>query len=355
MMNLFFCFYIATVLIVGMASADDAVRSFGNLFRDWMAEHDVEYDTVATEGDAFDRWIDNHLYIEQVNARNLTYRLAHNRFSDMNVDEFAEWVHTNAGYRGHVLKDVDPYYLRRRNHVLTNDNLPESIDWTEMGAVSPVKDQGQCGSCWSFSATGALEGAYAIKSGKIISLSEQQLVDCDNLAHGGKDHGCNGGLMDNAFAWITKNYGLCTDEDYPYVSGTTQTANACKTTCFPVSGTRPAKFVDVTPNDDNALMTAVSLQPVSVAIEADQRDFQLYSSGVFTGVCGTNLDHGVLVVGYGTSNDGTDFYKVKNSWSVSWGSQGYIYLGRGPKYNGGAGQCGILMEASFPVLSSGAI
>ena len=196
----------------------------------------------------------------------------------------------------------------------------------------------------------ALEGAYAIKNGHLVSFSEQQLVDCDNLSNGGRDHGCNGGLMDNAFAWIGKNNGLCTETDYPYVSGTTMTAGTCKKTCANVAGSDIRSFVDVKPNSDSAMMDALSKQPVSVAIEADQRDFQLYSSGVFSGSCGTNLDHGVLVVGYGNMN-GADYYKVKNSWSSTWGDEGYIYLARGTQYNGGAGQCGVLMQASYPVLA----
>jgi len=230
--------------------------------------------------------------------------------------------------------------------------LPAAIDWTTKGAVTPVKDQGQCGSCWSFSTTGALEGAFAIKYGTLVSFSEQQLVDCDTLGNGGRDHGCNGGLMDNAFNWISKNNGLCTETDYPYVSGVTKTAGTCQKSCKNVVGSDVLSSpVDVEPASDVAMMGALALGPVSVAIEADERDFQLYKSGVFSGKCGTNLDHGVLAVGYGTdSNGGGDYYKVKNSWSTTWGEKGYIRLGRGAGFNGGKGQCGILLEASYPVV-----
>jgi len=230
---------------------------------------------------------------------------------------------------------------------LNGTSIPVSVDWRNKNAVTPVKDQGQCGSCWSFSTTGALEGIYSIQTGKLVSFSEQQLVDCDNLKHGGKDHGCNGGLMDNAFSWIQKNGGLCSEETYPYISQSGDT-QACETTCSVVPKSQIQSWVDVQPTDQ-ALMTAIAQQPVSIAIEADQRDFQLYESGVFTGKCGTTLDHGVLVVGYGTENN-NDFYLVKNSWGTTWGDQGYIKLGRGPQYNDGQGQCGILLEASYPVL-----
>lgn len=183
----------------------------------------------------------------------------------------------------------------------------------------------------------------------MLSFSEQQLVDCDNLQNGGRDHGCNGGLMDNAFSWIKKNGGLCLEQNYPYVSGTTTVSETCKTTCSVNTNSKIISFIDVLPNSDSAMMTALTKQPVSIAIEADQPAFQLYKSGVFTGTCGTKLDHGVLVVGYGT--EGTnDYYTVKNSWGETWGTGGYIKLGRGANYNRGAGQCGMLMQGSYPEL-----
>jgi C1A family cysteine protease len=337
-MNLFFLFSMAcsAVFVSG--------TSLGNMFRQWMNQHGVQYETMEQERRAFDTWVDNHNYIERVNVQNLTYQLGHNQFSALSHVDYLTMIR---GYRG--------LYVRPTNIVSiinepVNEKIPTSVDWVSIGAVTPVKDQGQCGSCWSFSTTGALEGAYYIKYNSLVSFSEQQLVDCDNLSNGGRDHGCNGGLMDNAFSWIAKNNGLCREETYPYVSGTTKTAGTCNSNnCINVANSDITKYIDVQSNSDSALMNAITAQPVSIAIEADPRDFQLYKSGVFTGTCGTNLDHGVLVVGYGTL-DGTDYYKVKNSWSTSWGDQGYIYLGRGAKYNGGAGQCGILMEASYPVL-----
>ena len=223
------------------------------------------------------------------------------------------------------------------------------MNWVDQGAVTPVKNQGQCGSCWSFSTTGALEGAYYITNGNLESFSEQQLVDCDNRKNGGKDMGCNGGLMDSAFTWIEKNDGLCTESSYPYTSGTTKTAGSCTTSCSVVDGSDVMSFVDVDASSDDAMMAALAQQPVSIAIEADQKDFQLYASGVFTGSCGTNLDHGVLAVGYG-SLDGQDYYLVKNSWGETWGSSGYIMLGRGDEFNSGNGQCGMLMQASYPLV-----
>merc|ERR1711907_472824 len=159
---------------------------------------------------------------------------------------------------------------------------PKSVDWSKKGAVTAVKNQGQCGSCWAFSTTGSLEAAHFLKTGKLEMLSEQQLVDCDRK----KDQGCNGGLMDNAFDFIHENKGLASEKAYPYkgVDGT------CKRSAKSVPGTTVKKHTDVASNE-KALMSAISKQPVSVAIEADQQGFQFYSSGVFSGECGTNLDH----------------------------------------------------------------
>ena len=317
------------------------MQHYESLFEDWIKEFRVVFHNAEHRVHMFESWVENHLFIEKTNAMNLSYQLGHNQFSGMNQTEYVRWLRggvVNFFAANPVVSDVAEY-----------QSLPASIDWTTKGAVTPVKDQGQCGSCWSFSTTGALEGAYAIKTSTLVSFSEQQLVDCDTLGNGGRDHGCNGGLMDNAFSWIGKNNGLCTESDYPYVSGVTKTAGTCVKSCKNVQGSDVVKFVDVESASDLAFSTALSLNPVSVAIEADQREFQLYKSGVFTGTCGTNLDHGVLAVGYGTDS-GVEYYKVKNSWSTTWGDKGYIRLAKGSSYNGGKGQCGILLEASYPVV-----
>lgn len=314
-------------------------------FHNWAYEFRIEFETESHFYETFAKWADNDEFISIVNKENRGYTLAHNQFSGMDQEDWSRFLENQVDY-------YDNFELsEQQENVLNTTALPASIDWTTLGAVTPVKDQGQCGSCWTFSTTGALEGAFFIKYNKLVSFSEEQLVDCDNLKNGGKDHGCNGGLMDNAFSWINKNGGLCTEDSYPYVSGNGPTGQACQKTCTLVSGSKIQKYIDVQNNNDNAMMSALVVGPVSVAIEADQREFQLYKSGVFTAPCGTSLDHGVLVVGYGTDqSSGLDFYKVKNSWGTSWGENGYIRLGRGPQYNNGEGECGVLMEASYPVL-----
>lgn len=330
------------LLFTGIVASVNAI-SLMELFNDWATEYRMAFSSDSHRANVFAKWVDNHKYIHLTNSQNLTYTLGHNQFSGMSQSDYSTYNRLNT-----YVAPTPRLYLRSLD--ISDMGVPASIDWTTLGAVTPVKDQGQCGSCWSFSTTGALEGAFAVANGQLVSFSEQQLVDCDSLSNGGRDHGCNGGLMDNAFAWIGKNNGLCTEQAYPYVSGTTKTAGTCtQKSCTNVAGSDIHSFVDVVPKSDANMMEALAKQTVSVAIEADQRDFQLYSSGVFTGSCGTNLDHGVLVVGYGTMN-GADYYKVKNSWSSTWGDEGYIYLGRGPQFNVGAGQCGVLMQASYPVL-----
>jgi len=211
---------------------------------------------------------------------------------------------------------------------------PASIDWSTKGAVTPIKNQGQCGSCWAFSSTGGTEGQWEIATGSLKSLSEQQLVDCSK-----QNSGCNGGLMDYAFSFY-ESTSIASEDSYPY----TARDGSCKssyTTAIPRGGVSGYKNV----NGESSLLNAVgTVGPISVAIEADQQSFQLYNSGVLTGSCGTNLDHGVLAVGYGSSG-GTDYWKVKNSWGASWGMNGYVLIQRG------VDKCGIAQQPSYPTVS----
>jgi C1A family cysteine protease len=341
-------------LIVSIALLSASVSAtLMDRFYNWAETHKI----AVPEGEheflhLLTNWKNNDRIIDETNAKNLTYTLGHNAFSGMSLEEFAEHMHFGLN-RELIASSASP--ALRGSVASVFASAPASVDWRTQGAVTPVKDQGQCGSCWSFSTTGALEGIYAIKRANLVSFSEQQLVDCDYIRAGGTSLGCNGGDMGSAMEWIGKNNGLCTESDYPYFSGTTKTNGACQKSCSIVSGSDISSTVSVSSNSDNAMMTALAQQPVSVAIEADQSSFQLYKSGVFTGSCGTNLDHGVLLAGYGTMN-GLDYYIMKNSWSTSWGSQGYLYMGKGndpatgKPYNGGKGQCGVLMQGVYPVL-----
>jgi len=216
-----------------------------------------------------------------------------------------------------------------------------SVDWTTKGVVTGVKDQEQCGACWAFSATGAVEGLVAINHPGILTpLSEQQLIDCSGSFG---NAGCNGGRMTNAFAYIHQN-GLCSEQDYPYRA---QNGFFCQLPSGTCSAVQPYTMIGSYQNlqrNEEALGHAVDSQPVSVAIEADQSGFQLYYSGVYNDPsCGKVLDHGVLAVGYGTDGaSGLPYWKVKNSWGTNWGEKGYIRMVRN------INECGIADETSIP-------
>jgi len=270
----------------------------------------------------------NYDFVEAHNAANHSWEVELNKFADLTTAEFKI---TYNGYKPE---------LRRGSFTPSLADLhigaypTGSLDWVSKGAVTGVKDQGQCGSCWAFSATGSTEGAVFLKHGHLTSLSEQQLVDC-STAQG--NQGCSGGLMDSAFKYVQIN-GLCTESAYPY----TAKNGVCKSTsCTSSVDSKITGYKDVS-RTENALGASVDITPVSVAIEADQSGFQLYKSGVFCGTCGTTLDHGVLAVGYG--DEGTSpYWKVKNSWGTSWGEAGYIRMCRN------SNKCGISNEASYPV------
>jgi C1A family cysteine protease len=306
-------------------------------FFEHIQEHGIHLKSGAEYVERLQIFADNVDLIQTHNANpKHTYKLGLNQFAHLTYSEFLDAV--KLGTRTPNLRRA----TNGRLHESPKDvaALPASVDWVSAGAVTPVKNQGQCGSCWSFSTTGALEGAYYKKTGSLVSFSEQQLVSCDV---GGANNGCNGGWMDDAFTYVQKNGGITTEDQYPYVSGTTQKSGSCVTTGWTnVDGSAPAGYTDVKPNSVADLMSAVAQQPVSIAIQANQAAFQLYKSGVLTGKCGQNLDHGVLVVGYGTES-GVDYWKVKNSWGPTWGEEGYILIERSD-----ADLCGVLDAPSYP-------
>ena len=297
------------------------------LFNHWKNYYRKQYRSVEEEVEKYHNFWNNTQYLLLHNSNHIT--LSHNKYSDQSRTEYR----SKLGYR------ASKSLIRSTHILLSNISLPTEVDWRSEGAVTPVKNQGQCGSCWSFSTTGAMEGAYYIKTGDLVSFSEEELVACDHV-----DQGCNGGEMDDAFEWIHNNSGLCSDNSYPYSSGS-GTVNSCRT-CKPVKNSAVTGFVDVHPSEQ-ALQIAVAQQPVAIGIEADHMSFQFYSGGVYSGNCGNNLDHGVLLVGYGSEN-GEDYWIVKNSWGDSWGNNGYIYIARGNGKEGG--ECGIHLSASYPVL-----
>ncbi|VDL17400.1 unnamed protein product [Hymenolepis diminuta] len=270
-----------------------------------------------------------------------SFSMAINRFTAMSEEDY----HKMLGYRPD-LNDANrsiPHHSYRK--LARYSPLPDFVDWRLRGRVTPVKDQGHCGSCWAFSAVGAIEGQYQRSSGKLVSLSEQQLVDC-SFDFG--NEGCNGGLMDNAFKYVKQVGGVDTEEEYPYVSGRTQQAND---NCSFIPTDAVAKvtgLVDIEPGSEDDLMEALAYNgPISVAINAGSSSFMMYHGGIYddpecVGGPG-DLNHGVLLVGYGQDN-GIPYWLIKNSWGSGWGENGYVRIKRGGNL------CGVATAASYPLI-----
>ena len=339
-------------------------------YSEWREEHghssNPDFDVGSPRSD---QWLRNDAVIEAHNSdETRTFDLGHNAFSHLSLAEFSERFHLGpyfdedggAGAGGAPRKlsissfvntavgAISSAFDSTMDYVCGDKcSFGNKLDWRKKGAVTSVKDQGKCGSCWAFSAVGAIEGAYAIAEKSLVDFSVQMLVDCDD-----SDMGCGGGLMDYAFEWEEREGGLCTAADYPY---TGRVGTCMDDECDEVEGSELFGFVDVKVGSTSSLREAITKQPVSVAINANSVLFQLYKSGVFSGPCGSNLDHGVLAVGYGFSRKFFPEFKklkyaiIKNSWGDNWGEQGFIRMALNDEDEDGAkGTCGILLAASYP-------
>jgi KDEL-tailed cysteine endopeptidase len=316
-------------------------------WNDWKVAFNKEYVDLQEESYRFLQFLKNWEFINEHNQAGYNYTLGMNQFSDLNVEEFQYHVH---GHQNGCLQRRDPkptFKYDPKPASLQFGANPDAVDWTNVNGqsyVTAVKDQGQCGSCWAFSSTGSLESRYAIANKQtgnaITTLSEQELVDCSK-AQG--NQGCNGGLMDDAFKYVQKANGLCSESEYKY----TARDGTCKASSCGTHYDAIKSFTDVKSNSESSLETAVVAGPVSVAVDAMGTTWQFYKSGIVDGHCGVMLDHGVLAVGYGISGS-EKYWKVKNSWGPSWGMKGYILLCKDCGKNGDAGECGINREPSYP-------
>ncbi|KAM7483400.1 hypothetical protein LguiB_007983 [Lonicera macranthoides] len=338
--------FLSLALVFGLTEGFDfsekelaSKESLWGMYERWRSHH-----TVSTNLDEKQRRFNvfkaNVRHVHNVNKMDKPYKLKLNKFADLTNQEFT------SVYAG---SKVNHYRMLRGNShgngTFMYENVvavPPSIDWRKKGAVNAVKDQGQCGSCWAFSTIVGVEGINQIRTNKLVSLSEQELVDCDTS----ENEGCNGGLMPLAYEFIQKKGGITTECNYPY--------NAQDGSCDASKSNSPSVSIDghenVPENDEDALLKAAANQPISVAMDAGGSDFQFYSEGVYNGDCGTELNHGVAIVGYGATRDGTKYWIVRNSWGAGWGESGYLRMERG--ISAREGQCGIAMEASYPIKNS---
>ncbi|WCJ44754.1 Cysteine protease XCP2 [Euphorbia peplus] len=320
--------------IVGYTSQDLSSNDrLIDLFESWISRFGKAYESIEEKLQRFEVFKDNLFHIDETNKKVHNYWLGLNGFADLSHDEFKKMY---LGLKPDLSrrKDCNSQEFSYKNV----DQIPKSVDWRKKGAVTSVKNQGSCGSCWAFSTVAAVEGINQIVTGNLTSLSEQELIDCDTT----NNNGCNGGLMDYAFSYIVASGGLHKEQDYPYI----MEDGTCEMTKEESDVVTITGYHDVPKNSEDNLLKALANQPLSVAIDASGRDFQFYSGGVFDGHCGTGLDHGVAAVGYGSAK-GLDYIIVKNSWGSKWGEKGFIRM----KRNTGKpeGICGIYKMASYPI------
>lgn len=329
-------FFLFVCVVASVSAASTRSHWIEAEWRHFKARHNKVYETPSVDVLRKEIYMQNSHMIARHNIRHargeVSYRLKMNQFGDMLHHEFVAAMNglrrSNRTYVGSTF--IEPDSLE----------LPRSIDWREKGAVTPVKNQGHCGSCWSFSTTGALEGQMFRKTGKLVALSEQNLIDCSG--HYGND-GCDGGFMDSAFQYIKQNRGIDSEESYPYEA----VQGMCRYSTSGRSG-EDTGFIDIPAGDEVALTKALAtVGPVSVGIDASHESFQFYHDGVYSPPeCDSNnIDHGVLAVGYGTNENGLDYYIVKNSWGPTWGKDGYIMMARNAN-----NKCGIASTASYPLV-----
>ncbi|KNA07687.1 hypothetical protein SOVF_169490 [Spinacia oleracea] len=339
--NQFFCFALVLSALGLLAATQSLARplddhpktlSIRERHHLWMARHGRVYKDDIEKEKRFNIFKKNIKHIVNFNSNtssNKLFTIGVNAFSDLTNEEF---LATHTGYK-RQLRSGSTATNGLRSEGLASD-VSQAVDWRQQGAVTAVKDQGQCGCCWAFSAVAAVEGLNQIKTGQLVSLSEQELVDCvqDN-------HGCQGGMITNAFSFIQQNQGITSEDDYPYQS----TQGQCQAGYLGSNAVTINSFQIIPQSDEVTLMQAASQQPVSVAI-AVSAEFKAYNGGIFNGECSNELNHAVTIIGYGTDDTtGTNYWLLKNSWGETWGENGYMRIIKDQN------QCGIALDASYPI------
>jgi cathepsin L len=305
-------------------------REYQTMFTDWMQLYQKSYHHDQFRA-RYQIWKDNLGFIDAHNADSTkTFKVAMNQFGDLTLAEFTS---TYMGFK--QPSGPLPGEIFQPKHAI--QALPATWDWRTKGAVTAIKNQEQCGSCWSFSTTGSTEGCHQISTGNLVALSEQNLMDC---SYSQGDQSCEGGLMTDAMNYIIQNGGIDTEASYPYLAQDESTCNYQSSN----SGATLKSYTNVQSGSESDLQTAVYQGPTSVAIDASQSSFQFYSSGVYyePNCSSTQLDHGVLAIGWGIDS-GAQYWLVKNSWGTSWGMNGFIEMSRNRNNN-----CGIATMATLP-------
>ncbi|XP_062013011.1 zingipain-1-like [Rosa rugosa] len=333
---------VTTLVTMGVLASQAASlslyeASIAEKHEQWMEKYGRVYPNSAEKQRRLAIFMKNVEFVEKSNSEgNKTYKLSINEFSDMTNEEF---MRHHTGYKIPTSSSsTSSEHKSFRYQSLAATEVPASMDWREQGAVTRIRNQGQCGACWAFTVVAAVEGLIQIKTGQLIPLSEQQLVECDY-----NNNGCNGGSEVNAFKYIIQNGGIASEENYQYQSTDMGT---CDTNKESDHAAQITGYEIVPSRSEDDLLKAVSKQPVSVSIDASGEAFQHYSSGVFSGNCGTNLHHAVAAIGYGTTEGEIDYWLLKNSWGETWGENGYMKILR--NVDAPEGMCGLAIRASYP-------